>query len=482
MRKITALIGQRVISLADGQPLGTVKDVVISDDSDAVSALVLDEGGLLAARRVISLAEVSSYGRDAIVIERDGPAVEASEAADLDADPRRALGGMKVFSSTGDELGTIADVYFEETDGRIVGFELSAGMMSDVASGRRFLAIEDLDQVGKDIVYVRPDAVEGLGPVPGGSGGAAGALDDLTARAGDAARQAGDRLAEAGSTVTASTEGSTGAPSPTDLVGTRSGADVIAPDASIIVVQGQRITAEHVRRAEETGQAEELRAAADAWRAAERERQISGAVEQVADAAGSAWDRLMARISEFTDESGKRLSEQQTKARLAAINDAVGRPVTKVILDRSDEVILDLGDIITHEAVQRAYEAGILDSLLESVYKGDVSFDRDEMKAATEGTSTVERASGGAAIVEELQTSVDTVEQERQDESERRRADAAGARDQREAERQERADAREQAARGARPDDAPAGGDETTAGAGELSADPQEPRPAATRG
>ena len=70
----------------------------------------------------------------------------------------------------------------------------------------------------------------------------------------------------------------------------------------------------------------------------------------------------MKKISELTDESGKRMSEQQTKARLAAINDAVGRPVTKVILDRSDEVVLNLGDIITHEAVQRAYEAGILDT------------------------------------------------------------------------------------------------------------------------
>ena len=106
------------------------------------------------------------------------------------------------------------------------------------------------------------------------------------------------------------------------------------------------------------------------------------------------------------------MSEQQTKARLAAINDAVGRPVTKVILDRSDDVILNLGDIITHEAVQRSYEAGTLDTLLASVYKGDVAFERDEMKAATEGTSTVEKASGGAAVVEELQGTVDSAETE----------------------------------------------------------------------
>lgn len=469
MRKITGLIGQNIISLADGHPLGTVKDVVISDAHDTVRALVLDEGGLLSDRRVVPLDAVSSYGRDAIVIERDDAAVDAHTMPDADVDPKRALGGMKVFSSTGDELGAIADVYFEELDGRIVGFELSAGMMSDVASGRHFLGIEDVDRVGDDIIYVRPDAAEDLDPVPEGSGGAIGALEDLTATAGDAAREAGDRLSGAGSTVAAAMDPSTGEPAAPDVVGRRSGADVIAPDGGVIVANGQIITQDHVRRAEETAQTEELRAAADAWTTAERARQIGGAVEQVADAAGSAWDRFMGKISELTDESGKRVSEQQTKARLAAINDAVGRPVTKVILDRSDEVILDLGDIITHEAVQRAYEAGILDSLLDSVYRGDVSFDRDEMKAAADGTSTVERASGGATIVDELQTSVDTAEQEREEASERERSEAGEAREQREAERQARAEAREQAADHAGPEDP-----QTEPGEPELMAEEDE--------
>jgi hypothetical protein len=56
----------------------------------------------------------------------------------------------------------------------------------------------------------------------------------------------------------------------------------------------------------------------------------------------------------MTDATGKRLDEQKTNGRIADIADAIGRPVTKVILDREDNVILNLGDIITHQAVQRA--------------------------------------------------------------------------------------------------------------------------------
>jgi sporulation protein YlmC with PRC-barrel domain len=386
---------------------------------------------------------------------------------------------MKVYSSAGEQVGTIADVYFEE-DGRIVGFEVSAGVVDDLASGRRFLPVEELDRVGDEIVYVMPETAGNLGPVPGGSGGASGALDELAGKAGDAARQAGQKLSQTGTKVAETIGSPTESEGPNtpgaDLVGRRSGADVADAEGRIIVANGQLISQEHVSRAETADELESLRAAADVWSAAERDRVISGTVETVADAAGSAWDRFMGKISELTDETGKRMSEQQTKARLAAINDAVGRPVTKVILDRSDDVILNLGDIITHEAIQRAYEAGILDTLLDSVYKGEVAFERDEMKAATEGTSTVERAAGGAAIVEALETNVQSSDEERQQQSDAKRREADEAREQRETERQERARAREESAARAEageplPDDAGAEADdrEATVGASKES-------------
>jgi uncharacterized protein YrrD len=480
MRKIKSVIGQNVISLADGRPVGAVKDVVLSRDQERVTALVLDEGGLLSSARIIRLEAVDSYGRDAVVIEASDSVIDPGTAPELDGDPRRALAGMKVYSNAGEQVGTIADAYFEEDDGRIVGFEVSAGVMDDMAAGRRFLPRDDLDRVGDEIVYVRPEAASSLGPVPGGSGGASGVLDELSTKAGETAQEARDRASQMGASIgdaigSAADAGTDSLGRPrdaapgADLVGRRSGADVADEEGRIIVANGQIITAEQVARAEAADRSDALREAADAWTAADRERMVSGAIEQVTDAAGSAWDRFTRKIAELTDETGKRMSEQQTKARLAAINDAVGRPVTKVILDRSDEVILNLGDIITHEAVQRAYDAGTLDALLDSVYKGDVSFERDEMKAASQGTSTVEQASGGAAVVSELETSVQMADAERQAGAEESRRQAEEARDLREAERQEHARAREEAAlraEGRDPSGDEAGDEAATSGAG----------------
>jgi len=147
------------------------------------------------------------------------------------------------------------------------------------------------------------------------------------------------------------------------------------------------------------------------------------------------------------DGTGQRVDEQQTKARLAAIEDAVGRPVTKVVLDLQDEVILDLGDLITHAAIQRAYDAGALDTLLGSVYKGEVSFEKDELRARRPGVASLdEGAGGGAPIVEELRSKVETAEQGRaaseaaeRERAERDRSRRSGERDSR---RQQRAAAK----------------------------------------
>jgi hypothetical protein len=147
----------------------------------------------------------------------------------------------------------------------------------------------------------------------------------------------------------------------------------------------------------------------------------------------------------MTNATGRRVDEEQTKRRLNEISDAIGRPVTKVILDREDNVVLNLGDIITHAAIQRAHESGGLDSLMSSVYKGEVQFSKDEMRApeAVQAEATVEKASGGAVVVEELEDKVRTSEAERQREQERKSAEAESKREQREQEREERARERE---------------------------------------
>jgi hypothetical protein len=201
---------------------------------------------------------------------------------------------------------------------------------------------------------------------------------------------------------------------------------VEADNGAIIVATGQRITQQHVQEAQALGKLDDLVASGGVVQPSQAPQEAGAKLEEVgqnadaaasqaADKAGDLWTTFTNKISQLTDASGKRIDEERTKQRLASIQDAVGRPVTKVILDRQDNVVLNLGDIITHESVQRAYDAGMLDTLLDNVYKGDVEFSKDEMKAQSESQATVEKASGDAPIIDDMEQRIDQLKQERQE-------------------------------------------------------------------
>ena len=176
------------------------------------------------------------------MIEGDDAVVEPATEPDIPngaARPGRHEGVL----DAGEQIGTIADVYFEEDDGRIVGFEVSGG------HGRRHRLRPSLPagrgarpHRGRD--RVRPTG-DGREPRtgPGRLHRGVGAVDDIKAKAADAAQEAGEKLSEAAPRsrrpVPADGEGqATAHPAPTSS-GRRSGSDVTDADGRIIVANGQ---------------------------------------------------------------------------------------------------------------------------------------------------------------------------------------------------------------------------------------------------
>ena len=106
--------------------------------------------------------------------------------------------------------------------------------------------------------------------------------------------------------------------------------------------------------------------------------------QSVKEGAANLWDRLKTKVSE-TQETAAQEAEE------ARIKRAVGRPTNRVILDRQDNVILNVGELITHQAVERARAAGVLDMLLTSVYERDPDLAPDELRAPEPGDASLEQ-------------------------------------------------------------------------------------------
>jgi hypothetical protein len=91
--------------------------------------------------------------------------------------------------------------------------------------------------------------------------------------------------------------------------------------------------------------------------------------------------------------AGQRGQEQRADAEQEQIKRALGRPVTRVILDSQDNVILNTGEVITNQAIRRARAAGVLDILLDSVYEGDAPLTAEDLRAPEAGIASLEEQS-----------------------------------------------------------------------------------------
>lgn len=103
-----------------------------------------------------------------------------------------------------------------------------------------------------------------------------------------------------------------------------------------------------------------------------------GTGSSMKESASSAWDQIK-------QSAGSIWSRTSDEARRRRINDALGRPTTRVIYSESDEIILNTGEIITHEAIERAERAGALPALLDSVYKGTPKLSDEDFRADGKG-------------------------------------------------------------------------------------------------
>jgi hypothetical protein len=320
-----------------------------------------------------------------------------------------------------------------------MGYEVSGGLIGDATKGTSYLATDEITNIGPDVIYVNPVTADTL---EAQVGGIQGALQGAGEQLGQATQNIAGKVSEAGANAGSGVAVYRAKVAPEDsLVGKLTGSDVETDEGSVIVPKGRRVRPDDVERARDAGKLPALTASVAQAAAQEAGARAGDSLGQAGDTATGLWDQFTAKLGEITDSTGKRVDEHQTKQRLSTIADAVGRPVTKVILDREDNVILNMGDIITHQAIQRSYDAGGLDSLLDSVYKAKVEFTKEELRtpAGAEAEATVEKASGGAVILDELESKVETAEQERQADQERKKREDAAARTTRERERASRA-------------------------------------------
>jgi uncharacterized protein YrrD len=104
--------------------------------------------------------------------------------------------------------------------------------------------------------------------------------------------------------------------------------------------------------------------------------------EQIQSNAKSLWIQVKETANELQGRSAEAIEDQRIKG-------ALGRPVTRVILDQADNVILNVGELITHQAISSARQSDVLDLLLNSVYTETPKLSLQDLRAPQAGQAAL---------------------------------------------------------------------------------------------
>ena len=109
---------------------------------------------------------------------------------------------------------------------------------------------------------------------------------------------------------------------------------------------------------------------------------LAAGAQNVKESASGLLDRAKDWISETRDKASDDMEERR-------IEGAIGRPVNRVVLDPQDNIILNIGEIITHKAVEQARSSDVLGILLSSVSTDTPSINPMAVRPDEHGQATL---------------------------------------------------------------------------------------------
>ncbi|QNG61115.1 PRC-barrel domain-containing protein [Bacillus sp. PAMC26568] len=143
-----------VVDIGDGSFVGTVSDICF-DAHGCFLGLLMDEKGLFRKGRIFPADSIFTIGQDSIMINGRSNLKSLSEfrkAYFLQSHQR--LQYKAVYSTEGEKLGLLADVYFSEHVGTIVAYELTDGFFADMMEGKKKLEPPGSLTISKDAIVM----------------------------------------------------------------------------------------------------------------------------------------------------------------------------------------------------------------------------------------------------------------------------------------------------------------------------------------
>jgi uncharacterized protein YrrD len=148
--------GRAVVSIQNGQKIGSVSDIIVDADKLQVAALVLSKGTLFDRETsIIPAEEVQVWGQDVILVRQHDVIDDTGKIPEgkrwLYADEN--LRGRYIVSVDGKRIGQIEDISIS-TAGKLLGYQLSQVFIEGPLAESKRIDVGSTHSLGEDVLIV----------------------------------------------------------------------------------------------------------------------------------------------------------------------------------------------------------------------------------------------------------------------------------------------------------------------------------------
>lgn len=165
MRLGKKLIGLKVFALATGEFIAAIRDVLFDPKVGKVVAFVVeplqDQDFSPNEDWVLPLSSVYKVGEDAVTVNNRHAIKPIRQVPELlQINQEESIIGRSVMTTGGNLLGVVDDVLVDTTDGTILGYALSDGLIKDWVNGQIAIPASTSYYFGQEAMIVPDDTTE----------------------------------------------------------------------------------------------------------------------------------------------------------------------------------------------------------------------------------------------------------------------------------------------------------------------------------
>ncbi|KUO58765.1 MAG: hypothetical protein APF84_10145 [Gracilibacter sp. BRH_c7a] len=148
MKRMRDIVRLPVLKLQTGEHLGWVKDILFDEKKCIVTGIILEKDSFLTPHtQIISRDDIVACAKDSLNVKEF-----TNEKVNGSLWSHKI--GNKVYNDQGEQIGTVGDIFVDNTFKDITGYEISDGLFADLFDGRGAILEKNIIADGKDVIIV----------------------------------------------------------------------------------------------------------------------------------------------------------------------------------------------------------------------------------------------------------------------------------------------------------------------------------------